>query len=396
MKISMIGCPFQTAFGSYIDSLKAAIEAAPGNNEVRWVGSNCGCGVPVELEKQFQTRDCDYFEMANRHYYGPSRHKWKRWFRVRLTDASSYLRARRYTEFSRDYDVAHFQQILNAFGSSVVFHWLKQPSHAAKVVTIHEFDDHQKYFPQRNEAYNRADAIIVHCEQMRDELVNMGIPKHKAHVVLNGTDIPLRNGNHPRDGIVFHCGHNPMSGKGLPTVFKAMTILKSRLGANTPLLTIHGNYPADPPDEAQKLAQQLSITDRINWLNQLPMEKIAPLYQRSMVLLLPYSKSFAGMPAAVAAANELPVICTMKAGIPDHLGNWGLWVEEDNPEQLAQRILEVLGDEQLRKTVAAGLRKRADEALSWDLVAQNTLGVYRAAIAAKATRPPSQENRNAR
>jgi glycosyltransferase involved in cell wall biosynthesis len=384
MKISMIGCPFQTAFGSYIESLKTAIEKQPGNNEVHWVGSNCGCGVPVELEKKFQTRGCDYFEMPNRHYYGPSKFTWKRWLRVRVNDASYYFRARRYSELSRGGDIVHFQQVLNAFGSSAVFHWLKQPSNAAKVVTIHEFDDHQKYFPERNSAYNRAGAVIVHCEQMKQELVGMGIPGKKVHVVLNGTDLPPLNGGHAREGIVFHCGHDPMSGKGLPTLFKAMTIIKSRLGADTPMLTVHGHYPAEPPQEAQKIAGELGITDRVTWLNQLPMEQIPPLYQLSMMLVLPYSRSFAGGAAAMAAANELPVICTKKAGIPDHLGDWGLWVEEDDPEELAGRILEVLRNKQLRERFAAGLRKRAEEALNWDLVAQETLNVYRAAIEEKA------------
>jgi glycosyltransferase involved in cell wall biosynthesis len=113
------------------------------------------------------------------------------------------------------------------------------------------------------------------------------------------------------------------------------------------------------------------------------MEKIAPLYQRSAILVLPYSGSFAGMPAAMAAANGLPVIGTKKAGIPDHLDKWGLWVEEDNPEQLAERILEVLGNEELRRKVSTGLRRRAAEVLSWDVIAQKTLDIYRAAIAAK-------------
>ncbi len=381
VKISMIGCPFQTAFGSYTESLINAIKKLPDSNQVRWVASNCGCNIPPELDKQFQTPGCKYFDMPNHCYYGP----WNpmlRWLRVRVNDASCGARARRYVELSHGSEVVHFQQVLNAYGSSVAFQWLNQPSTEAKIVTIHEFDEHQRLFPERNEAYNRAQALIVHCQQMKDELVEMGIPENKVHIVLNGTDIPPQNGDHLREGIVFHCGHDAMSGKGLPAVFKAMAILKDRMGAKTPRLKVHGHYPAEPPQEAQKIIEDLGVGDLVTWLNQLPMVEMGPLYERSLMLLLPYSRSFAGEPAAIAAANGLPVIGTKKAGIPDHLENWCVWVDENNPEQLADRIVELLEDEQLRKNLAAGLRKRAEEALSWDLIARQTMDIYRAAIAA--------------
>jgi hypothetical protein len=62
VKISMIGCPFQTSFGCYISSLRDAIERKAAS-PVQWVASNCGCGDPVERGRQFQVLNCDYFEM---------------------------------------------------------------------------------------------------------------------------------------------------------------------------------------------------------------------------------------------------------------------------------------------------------------------------------------------
>src|SRR5256885_12306173 len=50
--------------------------------------------------------------------------------------------------------------------------------------------------------------------------------------------------------------------------------------------------------------------------------------------LFPYTTLF----RSIAAANELPVVCTKKAGLPDHLGDCAVWVDEGNPEQLADRI----------------------------------------------------------
>jgi hypothetical protein len=41
MRMTIICCPFKTSFGSYANSLKAAIENKTGET-VQWVGSNCG------------------------------------------------------------------------------------------------------------------------------------------------------------------------------------------------------------------------------------------------------------------------------------------------------------------------------------------------------------------
>ena len=97
--------------------------------------------------------------------------------------------------------------------------------------------------------------------------------------------------------------------------------------------------------------------------------------------MLPYTGSFAGLPAATAAACALPVICTRKAGLPDHLGDTGIWIQEDDSTQLANRIMELLANEGLQCEVGAHLLRRAQRYLSWDVIAERTLHVY--AIAAR-------------
>jgi len=52
MRMTIICCPFKTSFGSYASSLKTAIESKTGET-VQWVGSNCGCGDPIEKSRQF-------------------------------------------------------------------------------------------------------------------------------------------------------------------------------------------------------------------------------------------------------------------------------------------------------------------------------------------------------
>jgi hypothetical protein len=125
MKISMIGCPFQTSFGCYISSLRDAI-GRKAASPVQWVASNCGCGDPIESGRQFQVLNCDYFDMPIPGEYRSSS-SWKRRARGLARTAVLHWRAGRYASMSRGADVVHFQQILNAYGSKAVFQWLRSP-----------------------------------------------------------------------------------------------------------------------------------------------------------------------------------------------------------------------------------------------------------------------------
>ena len=378
MRVAIISCPFQTSYGAYVDSLKQAIERKTGGT-VQWLGSNCGCGNPTEVNRGFQIQGCQYFEMPNISDYRSTR-PWRRWLRVRVRSLFCYFRARKYGSLSKAAELVHFQQILNAYGSDVVFHWLNQPSRAARVITVHELDSRQLESPERNQTYNKADAIIVHDSALRDQLVHLGVDPHRVAVVLHGTELPALEGKQPREGIIFYGGHHLMSGKGLSTLFKAMALLKKRMGVNAPKLKVHGHFGSDTPEEAKQLAREYGVENDIVWLNQITQQEIFRQYQTSLICVLPYSGGFAGFAASTAAAAELPVIATKNAAIPEHIGDCGIWVDNDNAEQLAERIVEVLGSQALRSDVARRLRKRAEEYLSWDKIADSTLAIYQQAL----------------
>src|ERR1022692_803299 len=167
-----------------------------------------------------------------------------------------------------------------------------------------------------------------------------------------------------------------MHGKGVDPLFKAMSIIHQQMGANAPTLSIHGHYGPAEVEEANRLARENGVPNKIVWLDELSEEDMVALYQRSLVCVLPYTGSFAGLPASLAAACQLPVVCTRKAGLPDHLGESGVWVDENNHEQLAEQIMELLRNDRLRQEVGARLLKRAQEHLCWEVIADRTLKIY--------------------
>jgi glycosyltransferase involved in cell wall biosynthesis len=388
MKIALIGCPFQTSYGGYISSLRSALERAAGS-PVQWVASNCGCGDPIELARRFQAQDCDYFEMRTKIgrwdivRYSSNPNPVKRGLKFGIRYASNYVRASRYAGLASEADVIHFQQTLNAYGADVAFHLLRRRMGAARVITLHELDPEQTDCPARNQTYNLADAVIVHDSLTKEKLVSTGVAANLVNVVCCGTDL-AEGENVARDGIVFYGGHHFNANKGLGVLLQAYRCLKDRSQV-VPRLRIHGHYGATPPPDAIDMVKQAGVADDVEWLNDLPdgsnpTEEMARLYRRSQVCVLPFTGSFAGLAAGVAAANRLPIIATRLAGVPDHIGDLGIWISGNDPVELANRIEQVLNDEAMRQDYGTRLRAYAEQHLGWDTVARETLNIYEAAV----------------
>ena len=360
---------------------------------MQWVASNCGCGDPIEMARRFQTQDCDYFEMRttvggwNIAGYSPS--PVKRGLKCGIRYASNHLRAARYAGLASGADVIHFQQTMSAYGADVAFHLLRRRVDAARVITLHELDPEQTNFPVRNQTYNLADAVIVHDSVMKEKLVSLGVAANLVHVVRWGTDL-AEGENVARDGIVFYGGHHLNKSKGLGVLLQAYRRLKDRWQA-VPRLRIHGHYGVTTPPDALEMAKQAGVADDVEWLNELPdggstAEEIARLYRRSQVCVLPYTGSFAGLAVGIAAANRLPIIATPLAGVPEHIGDLGIWINGNDPVELADRIEQVLRDEAMRQDYGTRLRAYAEQHLGWDAVARETLNIYQSAAERAAKR----------
>jgi glycosyltransferase involved in cell wall biosynthesis len=356
---------------------------------VQWVGSNCCCGDPIQETRRFQVDDADYFEIRERisgySLVGYSRNPTKRFLRACVRGLSNARRAKRYADLASSADVIHLQQILGAYGSDVVFRFLRQPSNAARVITVHELDDEQTDFPEHNRTYNLADAVVVHDSLLKNNLVSLGVAADLVHVVRRGTDLE-EGESAARDGIVFYAGHHFNEAKGFELLLSAYRSLKDRYFGSAPRLRIHGHYGPTPPAQFLEKVRRLGLADDVDWLNDLSSSEIVGLYRRSRVCVLPYRGGFAGLPVGVAAANCLPIVATRAAGIPDHVGDLAIWIGGDDAKELADRIDQLLQNVAMSEDYGARLRAHAVEHLGWDAVAGDTLDIYQSAIERKTKR----------
>lgn len=98
-------------------------------------------------------------------------------------------------------------------------------------------------------------------------------------------------------------------------------------------------------------------------------------YQNSDVFILPSvcHEAF-GMPIIEAMAMELPVIATRSGAFPEIVkeGQTGILVEPGDSDALAEAILILLSDENLRKSMGKSGQQRALEKFSWKVTVRLT------------------------
>jgi glycosyltransferase involved in cell wall biosynthesis len=172
-------------------------------------------------------------------------------------------------------------------------------------------------------------------------------------------------------------------GKGLHGIFNAMALLKTHLGPAAQKLKVHGYFGADDLAAVQTLGDELGLESDVAWFNQVPIREAFGTYQSSLLCVLPYTGSSAGLAAATAAAAGVPVIGTKNAGIIEHLGENGIWIKDDNAEEIAAQVEKLLVSGGLRRDLSMRLRKRAEQYLTWDTVADKTLAAYERALKRK-------------
>jgi glycosyltransferase involved in cell wall biosynthesis len=117
----------------------------------------------------------------------------------------------------------------------------------------------------------------------------------------------------------------------------------------------------------------LNISNSVAFYGQIPHDQIVKFYQAADVFVLPsiLSEPF-GMGCIEAMACQVPVIGTRVGGIPELVedGKTGLLVAPGDSHELANAILELLLNEDLRRNMGKTARKHV-ESFSWDNIVTN-------------------------
>ncbi len=129
-------------------------------------------------------------------------------------------------------------------------------------------------------------------------------------------------------------------------------------------------------DELFAFIKESSISDRLLLTGYLDDDDLRALYSSCRVFVYPSIYEGFGLPPLEAMACGAPVIASNIATFRETLGSAAQLFEPNDVEGLARSIVEILGDEDRRRTLSrSGLEQAAK--FSWERTAQLTFEVYR-------------------
>jgi glycosyltransferase involved in cell wall biosynthesis len=271
------------------------------------------------------------------------------------------------------------------------------------VATIHDlkYIAHPEFFPQFEDAKRLAMQIMMSFTCRRAQRVicvskftaqdlheRLGAPLHNLRVIPHGVDERFFNPAPPdsiqelrtryqlnQPFLLFVGERRPH--KNLIGLLKAYAIFRRKTSQPYQLVIAGKSY--EDYKEPEKIAKQFGLSDSIIFLDYIPDFDLPILYQAAEAfVLLSHYEGF-GLPILEAMASGAPVVAANCTALPEVVGEAGLLVDPDNPDQAAEALCQIIaGGAQRQQMIALG-SERARQ-FAWKRCAQKTMEIYREAL----------------
>lgn len=250
---------------------------------------------------------------------------------------------------------------------------------------------------------SKSESIITVSNYEKERIISrLSIDESKIEVIYNGiNDKHFRICDCPKEKarIRLHYGlpekfilflGNPSFRKNPTGVIEAYVMYASKVENPMPLVT-PGLSEKYIMHELKNLNASydpnLFITPGYIKEEDLPM-----VYGLSEVFLFPSHSEGFGMPVVEAMACGSPVITSKISSMPEIAGDAALLIDPLSPPTIAEALLEILGNEELRQEkIQDGLLNA--KRFSWDITAEKVLGIYERILAPSRTTVAARKKR---
>ena len=127
------------------------------------------------------------------------------------------------------------------------------------------------------------------------------------------------------------------------------------------------------------LIKSLHVEENVKLLGFIRDEKLPELYSLSSLFVLPslYCESF-GITLLEAMASGKPVVASNVGGIPEIVKNGvtGLLSRRGDPKDLADKIINVLSNQDLSQNLSFNAKNLVNKRFSWPIIAKNMEELY--------------------
>lgn len=265
---------------------------------------------------------------------------------------------------------------------AVTFHDLRVPYLLPKVAPLRRF---VVRFLAR-----QAHGVIATNSEDYETLLEWGIGQQCIRQIPIGSNISVHRpedvdvlvtrrklGLRPVDVLLGYFGFLNES-KGADTLVRALATLDDSFH----LVFIGGRTGASDSANNQaflvrleQLIREEGVEDRVHWTGYLPNEAVSAHMTAADIMVLPYRDgvSLRRGTLMAALAHGRPVISTRPTvSIPELDHGTEIWlVPPDEPASLAEAIQMVADDDELRRRLAAGAQRTAQQ-FSWDKIGRQT------------------------
>lgn len=214
------------------------------------------------------------------------------------------------------------------------------------------------------------------------------IPSEKIAVAPNGIDFDLFNRDIDRkkleetrqkyklpEKFILYIG-TLQPRKNIPVLVEAMKIFYEKYNPQDIKLVIAGNRSAHNFDpDIDESIKKYNLQDKIIFPGWIDEEDKPALYKLAGCFVFPSLYEGFGIPIVEAMAAGVPVVSSDKSSLPEAGRDGAVFANPEKPGEFAEKIHEVLSDENLRKNLIEKGKKAAKN-FSWQKTAEKTLEVY--------------------
>jgi glycosyltransferase involved in cell wall biosynthesis len=233
--------------------------------------------------------------------------------------------------------------------------------------TAHAKDIYTTDPVQLREKMAHARFVVTCTEYNRRHLTRIsGVAAPAVFRIYHGIDIGLFSNHHtgalPAPPYRILTVSRMTAKKGLPTVFKALGILRDKGFFFHHTLIGEG----EERDSLQKLVRDLRLEPFSLWMGTMPHDEVIRQYQQADLFVLGCEIAANGDRDGIpnvcieSMAMGVPVVATRISAIPELIenGKTGLLVDPGNPDALAEAMIQALTDADLRQKMITTARDR--------------------------------------
>ena len=231
--------------------------------------------------------------------------------------------------------------------------------------TAHAKDIYTSHAEQLREKIAKATFVATCTEHNKHFLENLSDNTTPVHCIYHGINLSLFNNNAPRSMAqspyqLFTVARLTEK-KGLPTVYQALKVLADKDIAFHHILIGDG----DDREEILRLIEELGLASHCTWLGTRSHEEVLEYFKKSDLFVLgceiARNGDRDGIPNVLveSLAMGVPAVAPNVSAIPEILvhGKTGLTVEQKDSDALAEAILQLLTDNNLRSELITGGRQ---------------------------------------